>query len=123
MMSNQHMKLAATLSIPAILLAADLVAAQTLADQLQGNWACVSGPCSDPEIQFALEDGRRVYNSWLHARPSASGGSWTLKGRKLTTECCAGIREEWEVLRADGTRLHLREAGSKHTAVFKRIKP
>lgn len=123
MMSNHRMKLAAALAIPAVLLTSFSVAAQSLSERLQGNWACVSGPCPDSEIQFTVEDGRRVYNSWLHARPSASGGSWTLEGRKLSTECCAGIREEWVVLRADRARLHLREAGSSHTAIFKRIKP
>lgn len=122
-MSNPDMKLAAAFAMPAFLLFATPVAAQGLAARLQGNWACVSGPCSDPEIQFTVEDGRRVYNSWLHARPSASGGSWTLEGRKLSTACCAGIREEWVVIRADGSRLHLREAGGKHTAIFRRIKP
>lgn len=102
---------------------APLVSAQTLEDRLLGNWACVSGPCGDPEIQFALEDGRRVYNSWLHQRPSASGGSWKLDGRKLSIECCARPSpDEWVVMRVSVQHLHLRPAGGKESAVFRRLK-
>lgn len=100
---------------------APAVLAQDLPRHVVGNWACVSGACSDPEIQFAVEDGQRVYNSWLHARPSASGGRWALEGKKLVVECCAGLKEEWIVLRADARRLHLREAGGKAIAVYRRL--
>ena len=102
---------------------AHLSPAQTLEDRLLGNWKCVSGPCDDPEIQFALEDGKRVYNSWLHSRPSASGGSWKLEGRKLSIECCERKSpEEWTVMRVSEKHLHLRPAGSRENAVFRRLK-
>jgi hypothetical protein len=96
--------------------------AQTLEERLLGNWACVSGPCDDPEIQFALEDGKGVYNSWLHERPSASGGSWTLTGKKLSITCCGHASpSEWTVMRVSVNHLHLRPADSKQDAVFRRL--
>jgi len=97
--------------------------APTLADRLLGNWACVSGPCDDPEIQFVIEDGKREYNSWLHERPSASGGSWTLNGRNLSiTSRRHASPSEWVVMRVSTNHLHLRPADSKTDAVFRRIK-
>jgi hypothetical protein len=127
MVSNWGMRLAA---LAVLLVAVWLVppaSAQkkgpTLEDRLLGNWACVSGPCGDPEIQFARDDGRRVYNSWLHERPSASGGSWTLAGNRLSMSCCGHASpSEWVVMRVSEKHLHLRPAGSKENAVFRRLK-
>ena len=94
--------------------------APTLEDRLLGNWKCVSGPCDDPEIQFEIEDGKRVYNSWLHSRPSASGGSWTLSGRNLSITCCAHpAPSDWVVMRVSVTYLHMRPADSNEVAVFR----
>ncbi len=120
MVSNAGMRFAALL---AALLFMHQASAQTLGDRLLDNWACVSGPCDNPEIQFALEDGKGVYNSWLHERPSASGGSWTLSGRKLSITCCSHPSpSEWTVMRVSVKHLHLRPADSKEVAVFRRLK-
>jgi hypothetical protein len=119
MVSNQGMRIALLLA----LCVASSAGAQSLESRLLGNWACVSGPCDDPEIQFALEGGKGVYNSWLNERPSASGGSWTLSGRKLSIMCCGHASpSEWTVMRVSVNHLHLRPADSKKDAVYKRLK-
>lgn len=46
---------------------------------LPGYWQCDSGGCPGEAVEFALDDGVHTYNSWLHDRPSASDGHWTLQ--------------------------------------------
>lgn len=88
---------------------------------LLGNWACEFGNCPDEEVSFALDDGVRVYNSWLHERPSASDGRWQLEGDRLHIDCCAGIGMDWHILRLDRRTLILREDGGEEDAVLRRI--
>ena len=93
------------------------------AELLIGNWSCDSGPCSDEEIAFSIEDGKPTYNSWLHERPSASGGTWQLNGDRLLVECCAGLSYEWEIVAVTDKELAMRESGASEDTVFKRIGP
>lgn len=90
-------------------------------DLLTGNWSCEFGPCFDEEISFAIEDGEQTFNSWLHERPSAAGGSWKLNGDELTVECCAGLEFEWTIIKLTQTELVVREEGSNDDIVFIRI--
>jgi hypothetical protein len=90
-------------------------------DLLIGNWSCESGPCFDEEISFAIEDGEQTFNSWLHERPSATGGSWQLKGNELVIECCAGAGFEWTIIKLTETELVVREEGGVDEIVFVRI--
>lgn len=87
---------------------------------LVGSWICESG-CWDEEVQFAMEDGERIYNSWLHDRPSASGGSWSLEGNILRIQCCAGMESEYEVLDVTGTDLIMRDTHSGDETLMKRF--
>lgn len=91
-----------------------------IATLIVGSWICESG-CWDEEVQFAIEDGERVYNSWLHARPSASGGSWSVAGNILSIQCCAGIEDEYEVLSVTGTDLIMRDTDSGEETLMKRF--
>lgn len=59
-----------------------------MALDLPGYWQCDSGGCPDEAVEFALDDGVHTYSSWLHDRPSASDGRWTLQGSTLTITCC-----------------------------------
>lgn len=90
-------------------------------DLLTGNWYCESGPCFDEEISFAIEDGEQTFNSWLHERPSAAGGSWKLNGDELTVECCAGLEFEWTIIKLTKTELVICEEGSDGEIAFTRI--
>lgn len=78
---------------------------------LPGSWLCESG-CDDEEVEFAVLDGAQVYNSWLHSRPSASGGSWSLDGNRLHVECCAGIEYDYDLISVTDTELRMRDAES-----------
>ena len=90
-------------------------------DRLIGSWACESGACPDEEIAFSVEDGVRAYNSWLHARPSASDGRWSLTGDRLVIECCEGPDYDYVVVRVTDRELVLRDATTQQEAVLTRI--
>ena len=90
---------------------------------LIGNWSCESGPCWDEEIAFAFEDGEFTFNSWLHERPSASGGAWRLEGDRVSVECCDGLRYEWTIVRLTDTELVMQEETESEPTVLKRIGP
>jgi hypothetical protein len=112
----------------AALLAASLCAAAqkprcTVTEAMvAGPWQSVKGG-SFEEFALEREDGRRVFNSWLHQRPEYSGGEWTLKDCRLTIRVeGAGASFEYASVRVAGNRLYLREAGEKAEAVYKRIR-
>jgi hypothetical protein len=89
---------------------------------VEGAWQSVKGG-SFEEFTLEREDGRRVFNSWLHSRPEYSGGEWTLENCRLTIRVeSAGASFEYASVRVAGNRLYLREAGEKVEAVYKRIK-
>jgi hypothetical protein len=90
-------------------------------DLLIGSWACESGACPDEEIALSVEDGVRAYNSWLHARPSASDGRWSLTGDRLVIECCEGPDYDYVVVRVTDRELVLRDATTQQEAVLTRI--
>jgi hypothetical protein len=90
-------------------------------DLLIGSWACESGACPDEEIAFAVEDGARTYNSWLHARPSASDGRWSLTGDRLVIECCEGPSYDYVLVRVTDRELVLRDVSTEEEAVLTRI--
>lgn len=87
---------------------------------VEGSWLCESG-CWDEEVQFAIEDGVRVYNSWLHERPSASDGRWSLDGGRLHIECCAGMTFDYDVMGVTATALQLRDRESGEETLLRRI--
>ena len=92
-------------------------------DMVVGPWQHVKGGFFQ-EMELAREDGRRVFNSWLHQRPEYSGGEWTLADCRLTIRIeSAKASFEFASVRVSGNRLYLREEGAKAEAVYKRIKP
>ena len=85
-----------------------------------GAWSCVKGPCFDPEIEFAVEEDRQIFRSWLHHRPSAIC-EWSLRGRSLSLTCGSGLIFTYEVVKATRRTLILREE-ERSPARYRRIK-
>ena len=89
---------------------------------IEGPWQIVKGG-SFEEFALGREDGKRVFNSWLHQRPEYSGGEWTLKDCRLSIRVeGAGASFDFVSVRVSGNRLYLREEGDGAEAVYKRIK-
>ena len=92
-------------------------------DMVAGAWQSVKGGSFFQEMELAREDGKHVFNSWLHQRPEFSGGEWTLRDCKLTIRIESSKTSfEYASVRVRGNRLYLREEGGKAEAVYKRIK-
>lgn len=87
---------------------------------LLGYWECDSGDCPDEAVEVAERDGERVYSSWLHDRPAASDGRWTLDGANLDIQCCEGLEYHYTVVSLDEHRLELREADTAGAVVMTR---
>ena len=89
---------------------------------IAGPWASVKGGFFE-EFELALEDGNRVFNSWLHQRPEYLGGEWRLDNCRLQiTYLPANVSFHFASVRVANNRLYLREAAGKPEAVYKRIK-
>lgn len=86
---------------------ADEVAAD---NGLLGYWLCESGDCPDEAIELANNDGVQTFNSWLHDRPSAVDGRWTLDGTRLVIHCCEDIEYAYNVVEIGEERLVLQDA-------------
>ena len=87
---------------------------------LLGYWECESGDCPEEAVEFAERDGVQVYNAWLHDRPAASEGRWTLDGARLDIQCCEDLEFHYTVAHLDEQRLELREADTGEAAVMVR---
>ena len=83
---------------------------QAAANGLLGYWLCESGDCPDEAIELADNDGVKTYNSWLHDRPSAVDGRWSLEGAHLVIRCCEDVEYEYTVVETGEERLVLQDA-------------
>jgi hypothetical protein len=90
------------------------------AKAIVGYWGCRSGPCFDPEIGFTVDEGERVFQSWLHQRPGASG-RWSVEGKTLTVVCCSGQTYKYRIVRVNKRELVLRGEDEKESARYRRI--
>ena len=77
---------------------------------LLGYWLCESGDCPDEAIELADNDGVQTFNSWLHDRPSAVDGRWTLDGTRLVIHCCEDVEYAYDVVEVGEERLVLQDA-------------
>ena len=119
---NRRVGLAAALVCASLCAAAQKPRCAVTEKMVEGPWVSAKG--GDFE-EFALEreDGKRVFNSWLHQRPEYFGGEWTLKDCRLTIRIdSASTGFEYSSVRVSGNRLYLREDGDRAEAVYKRIK-
>jgi hypothetical protein len=88
---------------------------------LIGAWSCETGLCPDDEVEFALEDGERIYNSWIHNRPGVAGARWKLSGNDLTVTHASGLGYRWRVVRLSATALVLYDKDQRREVGFKRL--
>ncbi len=95
----------------------------TLATGLLGYWLCESGDCPDEAVEFAANDGVHTYNSWLHDRPSAVDGRWSLDGTTLAIECCEDIEYHYTVVDVSETRLLLHDVDTPSEETILRRPP
>jgi hypothetical protein len=106
-----------------LLLAASLLADQeapaATAEPLVGAWNCAGGPCIDPEIELAVENGRHVFRSWRDQRPSAIG-RWASDGTLLAIVCCGGVVTNFRIVRVDEKELVLRGETDRRDARYAR---
>jgi hypothetical protein len=90
---------------------------------LAGAWANVAGGFFE-EMEFAMVDGRREFNSWLHQRPEIAGGTWLLEACTIRirhpTE--AAMSFSFKVVRVQQGRIYLRDE-DRRDAVYRRLKP
>jgi len=107
--------------VAAMLTALASAPAPALGKAVIGAWECRSGPCIDPEIEFALEDGKRVFRSWLHNHPG-SIGEWSFDGKSVSVLCCSSATAwHYTLVRVNKKELVLREEGQKKAAHYRRI--
>src|SRR5688572_24967809 len=78
-----------------------------VSEAIVGAWSCDRGPCIDPEIEFAIEDGERIFRSWLHHRP-ALRGTWSVEGSTLIVNSGGGS-SEYRIVRVNRKELVLRQ--------------
>jgi len=92
---------------------------------LTGSWALVSRTGAFEQMELAVEDGHRVFHSWLHERPEISAGQWALNGCTLEIRAPSepALTYAFTVISVDGRRLTLREAGEPGMARYRRIAP
>lgn len=90
---------------------------------LTGAWAQVSRTGAFEQMEMSVEDGRRVFHSWLHERPEITDGQWRLKGCTLEIRAPSASAPTYTftVISVDGKRLTLREAGEPGMARYRRI--
>lgn len=113
------------LVLPCLLLFALVDGAAAVADEdsdasLLGYWECESGDCPDEAVEFTERDGEKVYNAWLHDRPSAVDGRWALDGANLDIQCCEDLEFHYTVVKLVEQRLELREADTAEAVVMVR---
>ena len=66
---------------------------------LTSGWIAAGVQGEYEQIAFAIEDGQRVFRTWLHERPEITDGRWTLSGCVLTMNAtAAGVNQERFVL-------------------------
>ncbi len=52
-------------------------------NDLKGVWLATNSYAAFEQMEFGIEDGKKVFNSWLHERPEIMDGNWSLKNCNL----------------------------------------
>lgn len=86
---------------------------------LLGDWCAGSANAFHEEFSLNIEDGVRVFSSWLHRRPAESG-TWELKGRTFTIRGSSGEASSiYTIVSVGKERLLIRRA-NQETEVYVR---
>lgn len=72
-----------------------------------GNWCAGSKTSFHEEFTLSIEDGVRVFSSWLHQRPAESG-TWELADRTLSIRS-AGDVTVYRIVSATRNRLIMQQ--------------
>lgn len=87
---------------------------------LIGAWQSRNGPFE--QMEFAKDDGKPVFNSWLHDRPEVSGGRWTFANCLLRiTSASESANWDLEIISLSAVRMTLRERGERTMSIYRRI--
>ena len=91
---------------------------------LEGAWQRAGRSGFFEQMEFAREDGRRVFNSWLHERPEMSNATWSFDQCTLRIHSVnePALAFAYEVRMPSRDRLELKEA-KEPVARYRRIKP
>jgi hypothetical protein len=95
--------------------------AQTVTQRIIGTWVSIKGPADFDSMEFAAENGERIFRSWMHDRP-AMFGHWNSDGRTINAESTGDLRMQWSVISVSKNKLVLREKGEQQKSVFRRMK-
>lgn len=93
-----------------------------LQTQLLGAWKSRNGDGAFETMEFSVDGGRRLFNSWLHERPEFNNAQWRLDGCRLTIAQGADDATSFEfVASLRGKILRIQEAGDEKAAAYVRI--
>lgn len=102
-----------------ILLATPAVAKPRIAEAtILGDWCAGSDTAFHEEFSLEIEDGVRMFSSWLHQRPAESG-TWELRDRTLTIHGRSGQDYVYKIVSASRKRLVVR-SGKEPREVYLR---
>jgi hypothetical protein len=92
-------------------------------ESLRGAWEHTSGAGFFQQMEFTSDEGRAVFNSWLHERPEVIGATWslekcTLRISSLTDRSLSFV---YAASMKGSQRLELRESG-RPVAKYRRVK-
>ena len=83
-----------------VLLIARLAAADepsTAEATILGDWCAGSKSAFHEQFSLSIDDGVRIFESWLHERPAESG-TWELKDRSFTIHGRSGHEYSYKVV-------------------------
>jgi hypothetical protein len=86
---------------------------------LLGGWIHAKGETEFEQMEFAIEDGKYVFRSWLHERPEIVG-EWSRDGDAVTVRGPDGSTWKLAITKLDKSSLEVRFDGNKGRAVFRR---
>ena len=85
---------------------------------LLGDWCAGASGAFHEEFSLTIEGDTRVFSSWLHHRPAASG-TWELRDRTLTIRENSGDVTIYTIIKATKKKLIIRRA-DKEAEVYVR---
>lgn len=91
---------------------------------LIAGWKLISGEGFFEEMAFEHEEGKRVFNSWLHQRPEIINGSWRFEDCTIFINHSTS-RELSFIFKITGfrkDRIHLHDVTENLDSTYKRVK-
>lgn len=92
---------------------------QSVERAILGGWCAGSKNAFHEQFSLDVEDGARVFHSWLHDKPALMG-TWEVIDRSLVIRDGDRTRMEYKILRASSKRLVVRDRTRKDSEVYVR---